>query len=118
MTRKDIFEYVREKYGTDPDYPWASNPGYAALRHSVSRKWYGLVMDIPKSRLGINDDSIADVINLKCDTLMMGSTVDGRTIFPAYHMNRKYWISVLIEEAEENELRRLIDMSYSLTSKK
>lgn len=38
MTRKQLFEWVKEEYGTDPDYPWQD--WNAVLRHKDSRKWY------------------------------------------------------------------------------
>ena len=40
MTRKQWFEWVKEEYDTDPDYPWQD--WNAVLRHKDSRKWYGL----------------------------------------------------------------------------
>lgn len=50
--RGDIFAYVREKFGTEPEYPWTRYPHYAVLRHRQGRKWYGLIMDVPGNRLG------------------------------------------------------------------
>lgn len=29
MRREDIFEYVKEKYQTDPEYLWKKYPNYA-----------------------------------------------------------------------------------------
>ena len=31
--RGAILAYVREKFGTEPEYPWARYPHYAVLRH-------------------------------------------------------------------------------------
>ena len=41
MTRKEVFEYCRQQYKTEPDYPW--HDWNAVLRHSDNGKWYGLV---------------------------------------------------------------------------
>lgn len=46
MTRKEVFEYCRKQYKTEPDYPW--HDWNAVLRHSDSGKWYGLVMEIDR----------------------------------------------------------------------
>ena len=51
-SRESVFAYVRKKFGTEPEYPWARYPRYAVLRHRQGRKWYGLIMDVPANRLG------------------------------------------------------------------
>lgn len=48
--RGAILAYVREKFGTEPEYPWARYPHYAVLRHQQGRKWYALIMDVPPDR--------------------------------------------------------------------
>mgnify|MGYP000643149844 CR=1 FL=1 len=52
-SRESVFAYVRKKFGTEPEYPWARYPRYAVLRHRQGRKWYGLIMDVPANRLGL-----------------------------------------------------------------
>ena len=56
MTRKQLFEWVKEEYDTAPDYPWQD--WNAVLRHKDSRKWYGLVMEIERSKLGLPGDGV------------------------------------------------------------
>ncbi len=48
IKREEIFDYIREKFNTVPDYPWAKSPECAVLRHKDSGKWYGLIMNILK----------------------------------------------------------------------
>ena len=43
MDRKEVFDWVLETYGTEPDYPW--NDWNAVLRHNDSKKWYGIIMN-------------------------------------------------------------------------
>jgi predicted DNA-binding protein (MmcQ/YjbR family) len=38
-TRKEIFSYAKEKYGTNPEYPWKKFQNYAVLRHVNQGKW-------------------------------------------------------------------------------
>ena len=71
MTRKQLFEWVKEEYDTDPDYPWQD--WNAVLRHKDSRKWYGLVMEIDRSKLGLPGDGVVDALNVKCDPRIIGS---------------------------------------------
>lgn len=65
-TRETILDYVKNKYNTTPDFLWENLPGYATLKHKDGT-WYGLIMDVPKSRLHAGDEGIVDVINLRSD---------------------------------------------------
>ena len=64
-------------------------------------------------------DEKVDVINLKIDPIMMGSFLQEKGIFSAYHMSKTCWISVLLDgTVSEETLSFLIDVSFELTSKK
>lgn len=57
--------------------------------------------------------------NLKCDP---DQALGLRDIFPAvqpgYHMNKKHWNTVILDgSVPEGELRRMIDLSYTLVVK-
>lgn len=64
------------------------NPNFAVFWHSNNQKWFALIMDIPRSRLGLPGDELLDVVNLKCDPLLIGSLRSEPGFFPAYHMNK------------------------------
>lgn len=118
MTRKDLLDYVSNQYGTDPEYPWASTPDSAVLRHRNNKKWYGLIMNVSNSRLHIDDEGFSEVINLKCHHVLIGELLRRKGILPAYHMNKEHWISVLLTENSEisdEEIISLVDLSYELT---
>ena len=68
-----IFEYVRKTYGVTPDYPFSTAPDYPVLRHLDSRKWFALLMDVPRDRLGLSGEDRVDVLNLKCSPAMATS---------------------------------------------
>lgn len=46
MDREIVFRFCRENYGTEPDYPFKDDRVSAVLRHSDTRKWYALVMEV------------------------------------------------------------------------
>lgn len=114
--RGDIFAYVRKKFGTEPEYPWGRYPRYAVLRHQLGRKWYGLIMDVPRNRLGLDGDGLVEIINLKSDgalDLLISGTPG---ILPAYHMAKRHWVSILLDGGiTSEELFALIDESHALT---
>ena len=117
--RSEIIAYAEKQYGTTPEYLWQSIPGYAVLRHRDSRKWYGLIMDIPAEKLGIQGKGTVDILEIKCDPILSGSLLNGKGILSAYHMKQGGWISVLLDGSVEKTLIfSLLDMSYELTSKR
>ena len=116
ITREDIFVYVKEKYGIAPDYPWARTPNYAILRHKTTRKWFGAIVDITVDKLGLPGHGLVDAISLKCDPLLVGQLRQEAGIFPAYHMNKEHWITVLLDSPIAKErVETLIDYSFALT---
>lgn len=114
--RKEILVYVKRKFNTDPDYPWVKHPNYAVLRHKDNRKWYGIIMNVSKKKLGIIGEENIEILNLKCEPELKGILRNHPSILPAYHMNKEYWITIILNSnfPEEN-IYNLIDLSYDLT---
>ena len=71
MKREEIFEYVKKQYGTIPEYLWKSSPENAILRHK-NGKWYAAILRVEKSKLGLEEEGMVDVINVKCEPDMVG----------------------------------------------
>lgn len=118
MTREEILEYAEETYGTLPEYLFAKNPDTAILRNSTSKKWYGAIMNIKKETLGLSGEGTVEIMNVKCDPLLVGSLRLEKGFLPAYHMNKNSWISILIEDDIPREMiLDLLNMSYELTLK-
>lgn len=118
MERKEVFAYVKEQYGIDPDYPWGRKPhsDNAVLRHRAGGKWFGLIMDVPKIKLGLNEEGSATVLNVKCDPIARMALLDRSGVQPGYHMNKEHWISVILGGGlSEEEVFKVIDQSYALT---
>lgn len=117
MNRQDILEWCRQQYGTEPDYPWYDEN--AVLRHADTGKWYGVVLRVKLSKLGLSEDGFVDVLNLKCDPLLIGSLRRNPGYFPAYHMNKDSWVSILLDgPVPDEEIRELIRFSFQLTQRK
>lgn len=102
MTKQSFLSYCLDTYGTSPDYPFDEDFETAVLRHDENRKWYALVMRVSRRKFGFDSDEVIDVVNLKLPVEMFGSfgTADG--VYPAYHMNKLHWISVLLPDASED----------------
>ena len=47
------------------------------------------------------------------------SLIDYKTCYPAYHMNKKYWMTIVLDNNAQFEIvKSLIDRSYEIVSKK
>ncbi|MBQ6043043.1 MAG: MmcQ/YjbR family DNA-binding protein [Clostridia bacterium] len=116
--RGKIFEYAKEKYSTSPEYPWMKFPDYAILRHADGKKWYGLIMDLPKEKLGLRGKNRVDILNLKLDDMMFAEMLLGKKgYFKGYHISSGRWISVLLDGTVPfRDLAPLIDISFRATA--
>jgi len=116
MNRTEAERYIAEKYGVSPEYPWLSSPLHGVFRHESNRKWFAIIMNISGSKLGLQNNELIDIMNVKCDQLLIGSLLGQRGFFPAYHMNKSNWISIALDgSAEDDTVRWLIDMSFAAT---
>ena len=116
--RENVLEFARERFGTYPDYPWEDLPNSMVLRHHDSRKWYGLIMRISSDKLGIKSDKFIDILNVKCGSILSGLETARQGVFPAYHMQKGDWITILLDGTVEKELIfSLLAISFENTKK-
>ena len=116
--RQTVSDYINKKYKITPEYPWKTYPEYVVFRHADNKKWFALVMEIDGDKLGLRSVGIVNCINLKIGDLYFRDMIireDG--IFPAYHMNKMHWVTVLLDGTVSAErVFSLIDMSYLATA--
>ena len=115
---KTVVEHIKSEYGANPEFLWPDRyPSYAVFRHDNNKKWFALVATISSKSLGLKEDKAIDVINLKFDknqTYDFAETSDH--IFPAYHMNKNNWITILLDGTLPNEMIfNLIEKSFLLS---
>lgn len=117
--RSKVLELAAERYHTQPESLWAKYPQHVVLRHSDNRKWYALIMDVPRNKLGLEGEDSVDILDIKADPVMAGSFLLEEGILPGYHMNKGHWITVLLDgTVPMNTIELLLDVSFSLTGKK
>ena len=118
MTKQEFLEYCLNTYGTSPDYPFDEDFETAVLRHGGNRKWYAVSMKVSRRKFGFESDEVIDVVNLKLPTEMFGSFGAADGVYPAYHMNKLHWISVLLPDAPDDVIRFLVNVSFEATKDK
>ena len=115
MTKQSFLEYCLRAYGTAADYPFEDAFETAVLRHAENRRWYAIVMRVSRRKFGQDSDEVIDVVNLKLPTDMFGSFGAADGVYPAYHMNKLHWISVLLPDVSDDLLQFLLHISFDAT---
>ena len=118
MTKQEFLNMCLCSYGTTADYPFDEDFETAVLRHADNRKWYAIVMRVSRRKFGFESDETIDVVNLKLPTEMFGSFGATDGVYPAYHMNKLHWISVLLPDAPEDVVSFLTNASFEATKAK
>lgn len=114
---KRIMALVQEKYGNQLEYLWEKSPDTAVLRHEGNQKWYAVLMKISWDKLEKGREGLVEAVNLKQD--QVSDLLVKKGIYPAFHMNKRYWISVPLDDSlSDEEVLELIEKSWNLTLKK
>ena len=119
MNKQDILKYAEDHFGSAPEYLWAKYPTYCVLRHPNNHKWYAVLMDVAKNKLGLSGDENVDILVIKCGPILLGSLLLNKGFLPAYHMNKSNWVTVLLDgSVAGKEIAELLEISYDMTSEK
>ncbi len=100
-TQESVLQYIKEQYDVEPDSPWSGNfSNNAVVRHKGSGAWFGLLTSVEKFRLQseqLQGTERIDILNLKCDPMIIATLTAQPGFVPAWHMSKKLWITVLLD---------------------
>ena len=144
-----IARKVRKAFGDDVEYTFPKNPDIGVFRDAPTQKWYGIVMAVSKARLERlsaekfakdrgeklrpekkakgstpqdNDAHPADeveVLNVKLDPVKIPLLEKADGFHPCYHMNRKHWITVVLDgSVSDDYIMELLEESHALSIRK
>lgn len=116
--KDDYIAWIKTQFGAEPDYPWPDDAPYSFVFRCPNEKWFALVMRIKYRQLGLTGDEEVWVVNMKASQDEIPNLIDKKSIFPAWHMNKKHWITVLLTAATDFEkLCELTQKSWELVTK-
>lgn len=114
--REEIFAYCEETYNVKPDYPFEKSPQHAVLRHQRNRKWFALLMKVSKAHLGLEGESVIDILTIKAPPEIVDILQHQKGFLPAYHMNKEHWLTILLNgEVTKERIFELLDDSFAMT---
>lgn len=115
---KEVIAYVRHKYGDELEYLWQKFPDNAVVRRKDNKKWYAAILTVSRRKLGLDSDENVEILDLRIKHEEMAATVDNTKYFPGYHMNKKHWITICLDETvDTEEICHRIDDSFVLAKK-
>lgn len=118
MIREDFFRMIHDRFGVEPDYPFAGDFVSAVFRRKDNLKWFAIVMSVDAKKLKIGAYGELDIVNLKCTDEDREELAQTEGVLPAYHMNKKRWLSVIMDEQKDfdEKLSELVQKSFDLTA--
>ena len=114
QTRR-INEYICEHYKVKPEFLWDAYPSFAVYRRKDSEKWFALFGKVKKNKIDKLSESKEEVecVNLKIDYDELKKVLKRRGFFPAYHMNKKSWVTVIFDDTiADYEIKVMLENSY------
>lgn len=114
-----IFSFIKEKYGIEAEYLFEDSPNIAVFRKKENKKWFMVVMKIDWKKLNVSNEGDVEIINLKAPPEEVKKLIEREDIYPAYHMNKKHWVSVCLNRTVlDSEAFNLIVKSYECSGKR
>ena len=112
---KKYIEYLKEKYNTDIEYLWPDTPDNGVARRKDTSKWYAAILTVKKDRLGFETSEKVEVIDIRANVDDVPDLLKRKDIYPAYHMNKKHWITIILDGSVSfDEICKMTEISYQL----
>ena len=110
-----INEYINETYDAMPQFLWPNIPSYAAFRQKQGGKWFAVIGSVPRCKVDPVSFSAqeVEVINVKVGKDQIDTLLARDGIYPAFHMNKKCWVSIIFDDTvPDADIRRMVSESY------
>ncbi len=112
-----ITQCIIEKYHDMPEFSWDKYPGYGVFKNPSKGKWYAIIMNVNRSKIGEGDLEV-EILNVKLNPDKINYLLTKKGFYQAYHMNKKNWISILLDDTVgDDEVINYIEESYGYTIK-
>lgn len=110
-----VINYIKEKYGDEVEYLWKKFPDNAIARRKDNKKWYLAILTVRKDKLGFKETGNTEIIDLRANPEEIPELLNNPDIYPGYHMNKKHWITIILDGSVKTEdICKMIDKSYRL----
>ena len=101
-----INNFIQESFHHLPIFKWDKEPykdTASVFEDEINHKWYAIIMSISKKKLDQVTDVLIEVMNVKLDPHLIEEMIKTGKYYPAYHMNKKYWVSIPLDDTIQDE---------------
>lgn len=113
-----VIDHAASRYGSRPEFLWKNLSENAVLRRADSRKWFAVFAIVAREKLGLVGSGRVEIIDLRISPDELPSTLDGKTLLPGWHMNKRTWYTVVLDGGIcMDDLIRRLDESWRLAGK-
>ena len=111
-----IADLISKEFFAEPEFLWEKFSGCGVFRNPKTKKWFGIIMDIDKSKIIKNKKGLIEVLNIKLNPDEIKEKLKEKGFYSAYHMNKKNWLSIILnDEINDSEIMKLVEKSYLLS---
>ncbi len=117
---RELISYVAMQYGRDMEYLWARTPDDGIWRRADNGKWFGGIFHVRANKVVPNaSDDMIEILNIRCAPDMIDFVVDKKNIFPGWHMNKRHWITIVLDgRMKLSQIESLLDASFEIAGQK
>ena len=113
-----VIDYIKEKYGDNPEYLWDKFPNNAITRNKDTKKWYTAILTVRGDKIGLQSEKEVEIIDLHAKVEDIPLLTAKPNIYQGYHMNKKHWFTIVLNNSVKfEEICKYIDESYNLSKK-
>lgn len=110
---KAIIAYVQQTYQCQLEHLWPDAPENAVWRRKDNAKWFGVLLTVPKNKLGYADSEPVEIIDLHAAPEQVADYIARKHCYPGWHMNKKHWYTIILDNSLPTaEICKRIDESY------
>ena len=111
-----ITNHINKKYNVNPEFLWDKFPGFGIFRNARSNKWFGIIMNVDKSKIISDESGEVEILNIKLDDDVQ-KYLGENGIYPSYHLSKKSWVSIILDNTLSDEkIMQLVDLSYDISN--
>ena len=111
-----ITQLIFQKYSDEPEFLWEKFDGSGIFRNKESQKWYAGILDVEGNKIKKTKHGIIEVLDIKLDPEEIQNLLLQPDFYPAYHMNKKSWITIILDDSlSDKRIMELIEKSHKLS---
>lgn len=116
---RELARYIDSQYGRPPEHLWARSPEDAVFRRGDNQKWFAGIFHVRRNKIEPDaGDDVIEILDIRCAPDMIDFIVDKKNIFPGWHMNKRHWITIVLDgRMDIAQIYSLLDASYELAIK-